>query len=46
MGFDGFNKKWILYGAVAVVVVLALLGFAGILPGPDSFGGETPGSLG
>jgi len=41
----GFDKKWILYGALAVVVLLAVLGFSGFLPGPDSLGGEAPGSL-
>lgn len=40
-----FNKKWILWGGIAVVVILALLGFAGVLPGPDSFMGEPPGSM-
>lgn len=40
-----FDKKWILYGGIAVVVILAVLGFAGMLPGPDSFSGEVPGSM-
>lgn len=38
-----FNKKWIVYGFVGLVVLLAVLGLAGVLPEPASFGGIIDG---
>ena len=39
----GFDKKWIVYGFVALVVLLGVLGLAGVLPMPASFGGIIDG---
>ncbi len=33
------NKKWIVLGFVGLIVLLAVLGMAGVLPAPASFGG-------
>lgn len=38
------NKKWIVIGFVGLVVFLAVLGMAGVLPVPASFGGIIDGS--
>jgi hypothetical protein len=37
------NKKWIILGFVGFVVFLAVLGMAGVLPAPASFGGIIDG---
>ena len=38
------NKKWIIIGFVSLVVLLGVLGWAGVLPVPASFGGIIDGS--
>ena len=39
----GIEKKWIIVGVVSRVVLLVVLGWAGVLPMPASLGGIIDG---